>query len=240
MSYSLLMSRAIRNDYDDDPDRFIGGAKLFEQHWLVEDVHGMIADRLLANGAAPVLDVGCGNGRLITQLAKREIEFVGLDQSPTMLAEIDGPTRLGDATDLPFPDGSFGAVTALYMLYHIPDPVLAISEAHRVLRDGGLFAAATPSRFDEPELRKYLPSGSPSTFDAEIGPDMIESVFGNVEVDAWDMPGVRLPDTAAVARYLYHHNAIQPERADELAQDVPAPITLTKRGALIWASKSGG
>lgn len=42
----------------------------------------------------------------------------------------------------------------------------------------------------------------PVTFDAEVGPALIGEVFGDVEVEAWDGPSLRLPDQAALRRYL--------------------------------------
>ncbi|MDP6666375.1 MAG: class I SAM-dependent methyltransferase [Dehalococcoidia bacterium] len=229
---------ALHNDYDEDPDRFLGGARLVERHWLTGDVHEIVAERFDEESAAHVLDIGCGNGRLIRQLSKHNINFIGIDQSPKMLADVDGPVLVGDATDLQFPDAHFDGAAALYMLYHLPDPKLAIAEAWRILQDGGLFVASAPSRYDDPELVPYLPESDPSTFDAEIGPGLINEIFHNVEVERWDLLGVYLPDTGAIAKYLYHHNAIPIERASRLALGVPAPLTLTKRGALIWARKN--
>lgn len=48
-----------------------------------------------------------------------------------------------DIQRIPHPDGSFDAVIANHMLYHVPDLSAAISEVHRVLRPGGRFYAAT-------------------------------------------------------------------------------------------------
>ena len=51
--------------------------------------------------------------------------------------------RQVDAQDIPFPDGSFDAVIANMMLYHVPDISKALREIRRVLRPGGTFYAAT-------------------------------------------------------------------------------------------------
>lgn len=48
-----------------------------------------------------------------------------------------------DAQALPFADGSFDAVIANHMLYHVPDRPRALAEVRRVLRPGGRFGAAT-------------------------------------------------------------------------------------------------
>jgi SAM-dependent methyltransferase len=61
-----------------------------------------------------------------------------------------GPKIQASATLLPFPDDVFDAAVAVNVLYHLAQPLAAIRGAHRVLRPGGLFVAAAPSRHDSP------------------------------------------------------------------------------------------
>ena len=75
------------------------------------------------------------------------------------------------------------------------------------------------------------------TFDAEIGPELIGDVFQRVEVERWDFPVVHLPDQNAVAEYLCHHSMLPKAQARRIVLDVSTPLTLTKRGALIWGYK---
>jgi SAM-dependent methyltransferase len=102
------------------------------------------------------------------------------------------PHRQADATALPFPDGSFNSVALLYVLYHLPDPALALAEARRVLRSGWLVAVAASSRHDSPELANALP-GTPLTFDAELTPELLAEQFVEVEVERWDAVLLELP-----------------------------------------------
>jgi len=120
----------------------------------------------------------------------------------------------------------------LWMLYHLDDPRQALSEAMRVLRHGGLLAACASSRTNDPEL---VPGGYPrTTFDAEEAPDVVSEVFGisNVEVERWDMPVVLLNDRVEVAAYARSH--LLP---GHLAEEVDPPLTLSKRGCLVWAKR---
>jgi SAM-dependent methyltransferase len=88
--------------------------------------------------AAQVLEVGCGTGRWLTELAPHAARCLGLDYSFGMLRQARGrgvvaPLIQGEAGALPFP-------TAGFELHHFPHPARFISEARRVLRPGGTLA----------------------------------------------------------------------------------------------------
>ncbi|MFC1735477.1 class I SAM-dependent methyltransferase [Candidatus Hydrogenedentota bacterium] len=226
--------QAIRSDYDSDPERFRTGQRATESYSRVGDVHEPVAARLQAEHLEPVLDLGCGEGRLLKLLRARGAAVVGLDNSPTMLAAVPEPKVLSDATAIPFPDGHFGAVAALYMLYHLPDPRAVLAESRRVLRTDGLFVTCAPSRYDNPELADLLPESPPNTFDSENGPDMVREFFADIEVERWDAPLLDLPNTEALLSWLRGYG-VSGEDARRVAAQVATPLTLTKRGALIWA-----
>lgn len=224
-------------DYESDPERFRTNTLATTRFGLAEDVHEDVAGRFSEEQVERVLDVGCGQGRLLGLLRDRGVPAVGLDASPTMLNAASGPRVFGDARMLPFSDSTFSGAAALYMLYHLEDPVQAVAECHRVLRPGGLFAACAPSRHDSPELSSVLPGyGVPSTFDSENAPEIIGSVFGEIEIDAWDGPYVHLPDREALALYL-RGRRLSPSDAERASRAIDTPLTLTKRGAIIYARK---
>ena len=224
-------------DYDHDPDRFRTGRDTALRYGVSTDVHEPIADKLSAEGLRPVLDVGCGDGALGRSLIGADVPWIGMDLSATLLRDAPRPAVRADATRLPFPDGTFGAVAMLYMLYHLAEPDRAIAEAHRVLRPGGLLVTAAPSRFDSPELAQLMPPESPSTFDSELAPDLLGRHFATVEVDAWDGPYVTLPDTEALRRYLVGKSVPRDLAAERAPTISTFPLPITKRGAIVYGRK---
>lgn len=226
------MSRPLRRDYDSDPERWRTTQRVLAAYGRRGDVHRLVAERLAAEGCRSVLDIGCGAGKLRGEL-RDPAGWVGCDLSPTMLSDAPRPAVRGDAAALPFRDHSFDAAAAMYMLYHLPDPVKAIGEAYRVLRPGGWFAAAAGSRHDAPELVPFVEAGSPQTFDAETAPEQIGGVFDEIEVRAWDTAAYELPDEEALRQYLRGW-------ACHVTGDLSAieyPFTITKRGAVVYAKK---
>ena len=225
--------RAVEPDYDERPERFELARSVLRRYGPGRDVHERVAQRLLAEGATPVLDVGCGEGELARHLP--DGSWYGLDNSAEMLRRAPEPALEGEATALPFRDASFGSVALLYVLYHLPDPTPALAEAHRVLRPGGLVSVAAPSRHDSPELSEFLADAS-LTFDAELAPRQLERLFNEVEVKRWDAQLLELPDRGAVRDYLVG-KGVAPERAALGAESVDPPLSVTKRGALLFGRK---
>ena len=225
------------NDYDSDPDRFLSA----EQH-THDDVHPYVAARFAAAGARTVLDVGGGNGRLARLLPGRSMRCLLIDLSPTMLDLAPRPAVRADGARLPVADASVDAVAALFTLYHYDDPLVPIAEARRVLRPGGIFAACAPNRDSDPELARVIPGwGAASTFDGEDAPAIVASVFAargdTVQPDPWDGPLVTLaslPDAVACLRV---HGLTTADAADTAAT-LDLPLTLTKRGCVVYATKS--
>ncbi len=55
-------------------------------------------EELAADRGGPILDLGCGTGRVFSHLVRRGYEVSGLDLNPTFIAELPG-AELGDARD---------------------------------------------------------------------------------------------------------------------------------------------
>jgi ubiquinone/menaquinone biosynthesis C-methylase UbiE len=117
--------------------------------------------------AATVVDVGCGTGRAVAELAERGASAIGVDLDPAMLAaaharfpEID--VRAADAADLPLPDGQARGYRADKVYHVLPDPHAALAEARRVLGPGGRIVLLGQDwdtlviDSDEPELTRRI------------------------------------------------------------------------------------
>jgi SAM-dependent methyltransferase len=115
-----------------------------------------LLERFLPAPPARILDVGGGPGRYADWLADAGYDVEVLDPSPLHvqqaleLAQGRFSAAEGDARRLEEPDESFDAVLLLGPLYHLverEDRGVALAQARRVLRTGGLLAAAVISRF---------------------------------------------------------------------------------------------
>jgi len=117
--------------------------------------------RYLPKPPAVILDAGGGPGAYSLWLAQLGYEVHLIDAMPlhveqAMRASLSQPNHqiaslsVGDARSLDFADGSFDLVLLLGPLYHLTqseDRIKALSEARRVLKEGGMVIAAAISRF---------------------------------------------------------------------------------------------
>ena len=103
------------------------------------------------DGVRSVLDVGCGTGSLLFELAANSAlhRLEGLDASDIYVrAALDRSAdprigiQHGDACAMPFDDAAFDAALSQLVLQFIPDPAAAVAEMRRVVRPGGIVAAA--------------------------------------------------------------------------------------------------
>lgn len=116
---------------------------------------------------ATVVDVGCGTGRAVAELAEHGARAIGVDLDPAMLAAarrrfpgID--VRAADAAGLPLGDGQAHGYRADKVYHILPDPHAALAEARRILAPGGRIALlgqdwdATVIDSDSPELTRRI------------------------------------------------------------------------------------
>jgi SAM-dependent methyltransferase len=120
----------------------------------MERTISLLAAELRDRGS--VLEVGIGTGLVALRLHERGIAVSGLDLSAPMLAKLvekaggssPFPLTLGDATNMPFVDGAFGAAYLRCVLHLIPDWRAALAEMVRVVRPRGVLVV-TPGAVDE-------------------------------------------------------------------------------------------
>ena len=157
--------------------------------------------------APRLLDIGCGTGgfaaRLALALPGGSVHAIDQSERFVQLTRERGiDARVGDAQALPFDDDSLDVVSAMWMLYHVPDLDRALAEARRVLRPGGLFVAVTNGDQHTADLRAEA-GGDPlvTQFSSENGEDALRRHFGDVRRE--DVPTRALfPDHAAAQAYL--------------------------------------
>ena len=131
-----------------------------------------LVSRVRVGSGARVLDVATGTGAVANELIRRTgCTVVGLDQSAEMLAEarqrLPAGVELveGDADHLPFPYGSFDALTFTYLMRYVDDPGATLAELARVVRPGGTVAGlefgVPPSLLARACWRVYVGVGLP-------------------------------------------------------------------------------
>ena len=140
-----------------------------ESKRLTNDVRGQIEfartqeiiTRYLPDPPAVIFDIGGGSGPYACWLAKAGYEVHLVDPVDLLVEQAKEASNqqpehpiasisLGDARTLRFSSASADAVLLLGPLYHLIDKderLLALKEAHRVLRNGGVMVAAGISRF---------------------------------------------------------------------------------------------
>lgn len=105
-----------------------------------------------------VLDVAAGNGNASLAAARRGCAVTASDYVEALLdgtrqrAEAEGlsiDTRVADAENLPFEDGSYDAIVSTFGVMFVPDAARAAAEMVRVCRPGGRIGLAnwTPGGF---------------------------------------------------------------------------------------------
>ncbi len=140
---------------------------------LEPDVYEKVAQEF--QHAAPILEIGCGDGRLVTFLAlKLGKKIFGVDISDVRFerarreAKLENISHLvkyvkTDASHLDmFWDEFFGGVVSVYTLHEFNEPLAALREMRRVLKSGGKLVTVDFIRGGEAERlwgeRYYKPA----------------------------------------------------------------------------------
>ena len=168
-------------------------------HFVIEDE---IIDVLHLSGKKELLDVGCGQCLMPLKVGKTfpRASFHCVDISSGMFKEAQAQANKEslpihfyeqDVQSLSFKNSTFDRVTAIHMMYHVPNIKLAISELHRILKPKGFLVLSVNSLKSKEMLRKlkirvadYLNIDQypdPTTrFNIENGTSFLEQFFPHV------------------------------------------------------------
>ncbi len=222
-----------------------------------DDVMGSVTERLVeplldAAGVGAdtrLLDAACGVGTLAAAAAARGAEPVGLDLAEGMVAEARSrhPAlrfEQGDVERLAFEDGRFDAVTAGFLLHHLPDPARGVAELARVLAPGGRLAATV---WDDPERMRLIgladdaleragadrsagvPAG-PAAF-GFAQPEELAALLRGAGFEAVAVRTVAFTHRAESAEALWHGLLGGTVRTAEQVRNQPAPVRDRVRAA---------
>lgn len=99
-------------------------------------------------GTETVIDLGCGPGHTAMACAREAARVIGIDVTPEMVVAANALAcqrslenvefRIGNVEALPFVSATVDVVTSRVSAHHYSDPARALSEAHRVLKPGGV------------------------------------------------------------------------------------------------------
>ena len=108
-------------------------------------------EQVLPKGTPPgkALEVGCGSGRLLAELAALGWDVVGLEPSQATVDGIRAQTDLevihGAIDSAEFGNESFDLVAAIMVLEHLRDPLGDLEKLRRWLRPGGHLMGSVPN-----------------------------------------------------------------------------------------------
>lgn len=145
----------VRQPRDRDVDEFDRRAGSYDEGRLGA-WHGEIVKRVgavttrAAPGARTILDVGCGTGRLLADLAvaRPDATLLGVDPAPGMVAAARQraagrfDVQQAAAESLPVVDSSIDLVVSVLSFDHWADQEAGLREVRRVLRPGGVVVIA--------------------------------------------------------------------------------------------------
>lgn len=120
-------------------------------HWWFRAKHRLVLDELRRHHTAGVVvDVGAGTGGLLDRLRASGHRAIGMELDPVALAHARRnhprlPLARALAEALPVRGGGAAAVTALDVVEHLDDDVVALRELGRVVGPGGLVVVAVPA-----------------------------------------------------------------------------------------------
>jgi ubiquinone/menaquinone biosynthesis C-methylase UbiE len=141
-------------------DHYNRWAKIYGRSRLLPRLQKRALAELRPHAGDRVLDVACGAGTLVLEIAPHVERVTGLDLSQAMLetarSRLDAiqdvqaianvELVLASSDALPFDNGTFTALVCTTALHHFPDPQRSIDEMARVLEPDGRLVIGDASR----------------------------------------------------------------------------------------------
>lgn len=94
------------------------------------------------------LDVGCGNGFILAEMAALGWRVEGIDpdrEAVEVVRKKGFKVRQGDLHSQNYPENHFDAVSLCHVIEHVHDPLGLLKECHRILKPGGNLVIITPN-----------------------------------------------------------------------------------------------
>lgn len=162
--YADFLLKKTKEDYDDIAKSF---SLTREYIWEELSIFG----DYIKDGDS-VLDLGCGNGRLLDLFRGKIVNYIGVDNSERLIEiainkfsnsnfqfSVKPKFIVADVFRLPFKDGSFNKVFSIAVLHHIPSKeyrTLFLSEIKRVLKPEGILILTTWNLWSVPGKIKTI------------------------------------------------------------------------------------
>ncbi|MHC0430888.1 class I SAM-dependent methyltransferase [Streptomyces sp. O3] len=236
-----------------DRDRLAGSAyngdrdlaarqSLYKWQTPRHNLPGIVTEHLSAVRGR-VVDVGCGNGKFIKRLRQErpDLDLLGLDLAPGILADVPGAVAVADVAKLPLASASVDAALAMHMLYHAVDIAQAVRELSRVVTADGLLLASTNSDRDKAELDELWVRAAGDVLGTGRGPARIslsarfslEKAPGFLGEEFSRVDTIELPGTIAVRdpEPVIAHMASYQAWADQ--HDVPFGATIERARTIL-------
>lgn len=134
--YAEGLVEKTKNDFNEIAESF---SESRSQLWPeIEELKEYIRDE------ERVLDLGCGNGRLIELFESRKIDYIGVDFSEKLIEmakkKYGDYFKMADILILPFSDSYFDSIWSIAVIHHIPSEEMrlrALQELWRILKKEG-------------------------------------------------------------------------------------------------------